>query len=40
MDSFLARCFYLPGQYDSEEDFGRLSDLMATHEAPLPSSDR
>jgi glucose-6-phosphate 1-dehydrogenase len=40
MDSFLSRCFYQAGQYDKEEDFGRLAQVMATHEAPLPSADR
>lgn len=40
METFLQRCFYQPGQYDSDEDFKKLDACMAAHEAPLPKADR
>ena len=40
MESFLERCFYVSGQYDKEEDFGRLAAAMAARECNLPSADR
>jgi len=40
MGQFLQRCFYQPGQYDSDSDFQTLNTLMANHEHPLPSADR
>jgi glucose-6-phosphate 1-dehydrogenase len=40
MESFLARCFYQPGQYDSDADFAALDSLMAGREASLPRADR
>ena len=40
MESFLKRCVYVSGQYDSEDDFARLASVMAQYEAPLPSADR
>ncbi|KAL4452485.1 hypothetical protein ABPG75_008147 [Micractinium tetrahymenae] len=40
MDEFLARCFYQPGQYASDEDFAALSDRMAEGEAGQARADR
>lgn len=40
MERFLQRCFYQPGQYNSDTDFETLSSLMTTHEGPLPRADR
>ena len=32
MDQFLERCFYHPGQYDSEENFLELDKKLKKHE--------
>lgn len=40
MDTFLNRCFYISGQYDSDDDFKRLSDAMSVNESQLPRADR
>lgn len=40
MEAFLSRCFYQPGQYDSDADFASLDALMGGHEAALPRADR
>jgi glucose-6-phosphate 1-dehydrogenase len=40
MESFLSRCFYQSGQYDSDADFATLDALMAATEAALPRADR
>lgn len=40
MEEFLSRCFYQPGQYASDEDFGALGARMAEREAALPRADR
>jgi glucose-6-phosphate 1-dehydrogenase len=40
MDEFLARCFYQPGQYASEDDFKALDARLAESEASLPRADR
>eukprot|EP00891_Asterochloris_glomerata_P002233 jgi/Astpho2/2233/fgenesh1_pm.00040_%23_32_t len=39
-DEFLERCFYQPGQYDSEKDFAALSDAMAEQESKRSRADR
>lgn len=38
--TFLERCFYQVGQYDSEEDFVKLAEAMLREESSLPRADR
>lgn len=40
METFLARCFYQPGQYDNLADFEALDQRMSEAEAILPRADR
>jgi glucose-6-phosphate 1-dehydrogenase len=40
MDTFLSKCFYTAGQYDSEEDFTKLDARMKDIEQSLPCADR
>lgn len=35
MDEFLKRCFYHPGQYDSQENFAELDKKLKEHEVRI-----
>lgn len=39
MDEFLKRCFYHPGQYDSQENFAELDKKLKEHEVTGEGSD-